>query len=174
MSISELRKDYTRQALREADMAADPIAQFRAWFDEALAAGLSEPNAMTLATATADGRPSARVVLLKGYDERGFVFYSNYTSRKGRELAENPWAALVFYWARLEGRTGQSLGSKALGITVVDAATGQPIGGGRAIGRFFARILSGFLCYLGYFWMLWDPQKQTWHDKLANSVVVKA
>jgi uncharacterized RDD family membrane protein YckC len=84
------------------------------------------------------------------------------------------FVAVLFYWARLEGRTGQSLGSKALGITVVDAATGQPIGGGRAIGRFFARILSGFLCYLGYFWMLWDPQKQTWHDKLANSVVVKA
>ena len=83
------------------------------------------------------------------------------------------FVATLVYWARLEGRTGQSLGSKALGIRVVDMATGQPIGGGRAIGRYFARILSSFLCGLGYFWMLWDPQKQTWHDKIVNSVVIK-
>jgi uncharacterized RDD family membrane protein YckC len=86
-------------------------------------------------------------------------------------------AALVgtlFYFARTEGRTGQSLGARALGIKVLDAATGQPIGGGRAVGRYFARILSAIPCYLGYFWMLWDPEKQTWHDKIVNSVVVKA
>ena len=88
--------------LSEADLAPDPFAQFQAWFDTALAAGLPEPNAMTLDTATPDGRPSARMVLIKGVDPRGFVFYTNYESRKGRELEANPWAALVFYWPELE------------------------------------------------------------------------
>ncbi|MBA2441709.1 MAG: pyridoxamine 5'-phosphate oxidase, partial [Rubrobacter sp.] len=88
--------------LTEAGAAREPIEQFRRWFEEALGAGLHEPNAMTLATATRDGRPAARVVLLKGYDERGFVFYTSYGGRKGRELSENPWAALVFYWGELE------------------------------------------------------------------------
>jgi pyridoxamine 5'-phosphate oxidase len=96
-----LRKDYAFHGLSEADLAADPIAQFRVWFDQAVAAGLREPNAMTLATATRDGRPSARMVLLKGIDA-GFVFYTNYEGRKAHDLAENPWAALVFYWAELE------------------------------------------------------------------------
>jgi pyridoxamine 5'-phosphate oxidase len=102
MSVADLRKEYTRRGLSEADAAADPIAQFQAWFDEALAAGLTEPNAMTLATVGADGRPSARVVLLKGFDARGFVFYTNYTSRKAGELEASGAAALVFYWAELE------------------------------------------------------------------------
>ena len=84
------------------DLASGPMDQFRRWFDEALAADLHEPNAMTVATATPDGRPSARVVLLKGFDERGFVFYTNYEGRKGRELGENPHAALTFYWGELE------------------------------------------------------------------------
>ena len=97
-----LRKEYTRAGLAESDVSPDPIEQFRRWFDDALAAGLREPNAMTLATATPDGRPSARVVLLKGFDERGFVFYTNYEGRKGEELEENPYCALVFYWAELE------------------------------------------------------------------------
>jgi len=88
--------------LHEADLQRDPIDQFRVWFDQALASGLPEPNAMTLATATLDGRPSARMVLIKGVDARGFVFYTNYESRKGRELAGNPYAALVFYWAEFE------------------------------------------------------------------------
>ena len=96
--------------LSEADVASDPFQQFARWFDEALAASVTEPSAMTLATATKEGRPSARVVLLKGFDEQGFVFYTNYRSRKGEEVAENPWATLVFYWAelkrqvRIEGR----------------------------------------------------------------------
>ncbi len=101
-SLSDLRKEYIRAGLDESDADADPIEQFRKWFDEALAADLHEPNAMTLATATPDGKPSARVVLLKGFDARGFVFYTNYEGRKGRELAENPRAALVFYWGELE------------------------------------------------------------------------
>ena len=100
--LQGLRREYTRAGLRETDLAPGPMDQFRRWFDEALAAGLHEPNAMTVATATADGRPSARVVLLKGFDERGFVFYTNYEGRKGRELGENPRAALIFYWGELE------------------------------------------------------------------------
>ena len=100
--VAGLRKEYTRAGLAESDVAPDPVEQFRRWFDETLAAGLHEPNAMTVATATADGRPSARVVLLKGFDERGFVFYTNYDGRKGRELDENPRVALLFYWGELE------------------------------------------------------------------------
>ena len=100
--LQRLRKEYTRAGLKESDANPDPIEQFRKWFDEALAAGFHEPNAMTLATATPDGRPSARVVLLKGFDAQGFVFYTNHESRKGRELEENPRCALVFYWGELE------------------------------------------------------------------------
>lgn len=100
--IAGLRLDYTRGGLSESELAADPIEQFKLWFSVALGAGLLEPNAMTLATATTDGRPSARVVLLKGFDARGFVFYSNYRSRKGEELEANPMAALVFFWPELE------------------------------------------------------------------------
>ena len=100
--LSDLRKEYTRAGLQESDVANDPVEQFRGWFEEALAADLHEPNAMTVATAMPDGRPSARVVLLKGFDGRGFVFYTNYEGRKGRELDENPRTALLFYWGELE------------------------------------------------------------------------
>jgi len=102
MSLADLRKDYSLSGLLEKDLARDPFRQFEKWFQEAEAAKLVEPNAMTLATATKDGRPSARTVLLKGIDGRGFVFYTNYESRKGRELAENPRASLVFPWIALE------------------------------------------------------------------------
>ena len=102
MDAASLRKEYTRAGLDEADMHPDPIVQFNAWFEETLAAGLHEPNAMIVATATANGRPSARTVLLKGYDERGFVFYTNYEGRKARELDANPACALLFYWGELE------------------------------------------------------------------------
>jgi pyridoxamine 5'-phosphate oxidase len=98
-SMAAMRRDYTeRGALLETDLAADWPAQFAAWFADATAFGLPEPNAMIVATASSDGRPSARTVLLKGYDVRGFVFYTNYTSRKGAEAAENPAASLVFPW----------------------------------------------------------------------------
>jgi pyridoxamine 5'-phosphate oxidase len=100
--VADLRNEYTRAGLIEADVDRDPIAQFRVWFGDALAADLHEPNAMTLATATPEGKPSARVVLLKGFDERGFVFFTNYEGRKGGELERNPYAALVFYWGELE------------------------------------------------------------------------
>ena len=102
MSIAALRREYMGESLNEADLAADPFTQFQHWFDEALRAEISTPNAMTLATAAADGSPSARIVLLKGIDHNGFVFYTNYQSRKGRELAANPRAALVFHWTDLE------------------------------------------------------------------------
>lgn len=100
--MAKLRRDYTRAGLSEEDLAGSPVEQFRIWLDDAFAAELNEPYAMTLATATGDGTPSARVVLLRGYDERGFVFYTNYDGRKGEELGANPKAALVFYWAELE------------------------------------------------------------------------
>jgi pyridoxamine 5'-phosphate oxidase len=97
-----MRSEYTRGTLTEADVDADPVVQFGRWFEQAEQAGLLEPTAMALATATPDGRPSARMVLLRGFDERGFCFYTNYESRKGAELAANPLAALVFWWGPLE------------------------------------------------------------------------
>lgn len=102
MSAPSMRKDYSRDVLNEAEVAPDPIHQFRRWFEDAVAADVLEPNAMTLATCTPDGRPSARIVLLRGYDERGFDFFSNYESRKGEELEANPAASLVFFWPGLE------------------------------------------------------------------------
>lgn len=102
MNLAELRKEYTQRGLSESEADADPIAQFTCWLREAAEAGLIEPNAMTLATIDPDGRPSARMVLLKGLDERGFVFFTNYESRKGQALAVNPAVALVFYWPELE------------------------------------------------------------------------
>lgn len=102
MSIADLRTDYRRATLDEGDVDADPIAQFTRWFDEAVRAQVVEPNAMCLATATPDAYPSARMVLLKGVDARGFVFYTDYRSRKGTELADNPCASLCFFWPELE------------------------------------------------------------------------
>ena len=100
--IAALRRNYAQQSLSEADVLPDPMAQFAAWFHEALQSQLTEPNAMTLATATAEGRPSARTVLLKGFDSQGFTFFTNYESRKGTEIANNPQAALLFTWLDLE------------------------------------------------------------------------
>jgi pyridoxamine 5'-phosphate oxidase len=102
VSIGDLRTDYQRHALDESHVDRDPIVQFTRWFDEAVTAKVNEPNAMCLATATADAYPSARMVLLKGVDARGFVFYTDYRSRKGAELSENPHAALCFFWPELE------------------------------------------------------------------------
>jgi len=96
--VDHLREDYRRGALERKDLLEDPIAQFNAWISAAIADKLSEPNAMTLATVDAEGRPNARIVLLKGFDEGGFVFYTNYDSQKGQELEANPYATLVFNW----------------------------------------------------------------------------
>lgn len=113
------RKEYEQATLDETTVARDPIRQFAAWYDEAVAAGVPEPEAMTLATATPAGRPSARVVLLRGFDARGFCFYTNYGSHKGRELTANPHAALTFHWPdlerqiRIEGRVEQTTAAES-------------------------------------------------------------
>ena len=102
MSLSHIRTDYAKDGLLEAHVAADPFTQFRLWLDQAIQAGIHEPTAMTLATCTPEGLPSAHIVLLKGFDQSGFTFFTNYESRKGREMAANPHAALVFFWPELE------------------------------------------------------------------------
>lgn len=102
MDLPDLRKSYERGELDEAVAEGDPLRQFARWLEEALGAGVPEPNAMTLATVGPEGRPSTRVVLIKGYDERGLVWYTNHNSRKGRELGAHPFAALQFHWVELE------------------------------------------------------------------------
>ncbi|HEY9751914.1 MAG TPA: pyridoxamine 5'-phosphate oxidase [Coleofasciculaceae cyanobacterium] len=117
--ISNLRLNYALKQLIETEVDPDPLKQFQSWFADAIAAELPEPNAMTLATATRSGIPAARMVLLKGVDEQGFVFYTNFTSRKGQELTDNPQAVLVFWWAalerqvRIEGRVERVDGAEA-------------------------------------------------------------
>ena len=113
------RKEYEQGALDEASVERDPFRQFAVWYDAAVAAGVPEPEAMTLATATPDGRPSGRIVLLRGFDARGFCFFTNYTSRKGRELEANPHAAVTFHWAvlerqvRIEGRVERTTAAES-------------------------------------------------------------
>jgi len=101
-SIADIRTDYMMHVLNETDVAADAFDQFTKWWEDAVKSEIDEVNAMTLATATKDGTPSARIVLLKGYDKNGFVFFTNYLSHKGKELAENPRACLLFFWKELE------------------------------------------------------------------------
>ncbi len=101
-SLADLRKTYARDSLSETDVQVDPIRQFEQWFAEAQAAQVPEPNAMSLATADREGRPSNRIVLIKGADARGFVFFTSYESTKGRNLAQNPFASLLFFWTELE------------------------------------------------------------------------
>ena len=102
MSVADLRQSYEKNVLLESTAHASPFDQFSSWFDEAVAAQVPEPNAMTLATVASNLRPSTRVVLIKGYDARGIVWYTNYDSQKGQELAGNPFAALQFHWVELE------------------------------------------------------------------------
>jgi len=101
-NIADIRQDYRLHSLDENDIDTDPVEQFARWWTDAINSEIFEVNALTLATSTKDGKPSARIVLLKGYDDRGFVFYTNYESHKGNELAENPYAALVFFWKEIE------------------------------------------------------------------------
>ena len=101
-SIANIRKDYRLQSLNENEVDANPINQFSIWWNEAISSSIDEVNAMTLATASIEGKPDARIVLLKGYDEKGFVFFTNYESRKALEMAANPFATLVFFWKELE------------------------------------------------------------------------
>ncbi|GAB3907324.1 pyridoxamine 5'-phosphate oxidase [Mucilaginibacter boryungensis] len=100
--LQNLRQDYSAATLTEKEVRQDPINQFDKWFNDAIAANVNEPNAMTLATATINGHPSARIVLLKGFNKEGFMFYTNYLSRKGKEIAKNPLASTVFFWPELE------------------------------------------------------------------------
>ena len=102
MSIAAIRRDYMRESLSEHQVEPDPFRQFDRWWEEAMKAEIDEVNAMTLATVSSDGKPTARIVLLKGYDDYGFVFFTNYESRKGMELLENPNASLLFFWKELE------------------------------------------------------------------------
>ncbi|TEA77487.1 pyridoxamine 5'-phosphate oxidase [Allopusillimonas ginsengisoli] len=102
MSVADIRQKYEKFELLESAIAKNPLDQFSLWLDQALQAGVPEPTAMTLATASPDGRPAARIVLLKGFDARGFVFFTNYLSRKGHELTDNPLASLLFFWPALE------------------------------------------------------------------------
>jgi pyridoxamine 5'-phosphate oxidase len=102
MSIADIRRDYMKEVLSENQVAQNPFRQFDLWWEEAMKADIDEVNAMTLATVSPDGKPSARIVLLKGYDDYGFVFFTNYESKKGKELYENPQATLLFFWKELE------------------------------------------------------------------------
>lgn len=102
MSIADLRKEYSQASLSESDVCPNPVDQFARWFEEAVKAAIPEPNAMSLATVGDDGRPSSRIVLIKGFDQQGFTWFTNYASRKGRELRANQRAALLFHWVELE------------------------------------------------------------------------
>jgi pyridoxamine 5'-phosphate oxidase len=119
VDASSLRKEYTRAGLDRADLDPNPIVQFQEWFEKVIDADLHEPNAMIVSTASTDGKPSARTVLLKGYDERGFVFYTNYEGRKANEIEANPMCALLFYWGelerqvRIEGRASRLSGDES-------------------------------------------------------------
>ena len=128
-SIAGLGREHKQEGLDESHLDPDPFVQFGAWLDAALDAGIELPNAMTLATAGRDALPSARMVLLKGFDERGFVFYTNYESRKGRQLDSNPNAALVFYWSSLERQVGITGG-----VLKVDRAEAEEYFNSRPLG----------------------------------------
>jgi len=121
MSIGEIRKDYLKSSLSENDVAIDPFTQFSKWWEEAINEHIEEVNAMTLATSTPEGFPSARIVLLKGFDQNGFVFFTNYTSRKGKEIEENPHVALLFFWKELERQVRIVGEIKKLDVAASDA-----------------------------------------------------
>ena len=136
MDASSLRKEYTSAGLDKADVDPDPLVQFHEWFEKVIDADLHEPNAMILATATAEGKPSARTVLLKGYDERGFIFYSNYEGRKAKEIDANPTCALLFYWGELERQVrieAVRVASPAKSPTPTSRAVREEAGSGRGL-----------------------------------------
>lgn len=127
--IADIRRDYKLQSLQEKDVADQPIAQFDRWWKDAIESELDEVNAMTLATADATGAPSARIVLLKGYDERGFVFFTNYNSKKGQDIAANPRVSLVFFWKELERQVNISGSIEKVSVAESDAYfQSRPVG----------------------------------------------
>ncbi len=196
MDVSDLRREYMRTGLAESDLAPEPMAQFRAWFEQATATQPLDPTAMTLATADRAGRPSARVVLLKGYDESGFVFFTNYRSRKASELEANPRAALLFHWpacdrqVRAEGAVGRIPAADSAAYFAsrpVPSQLGawasrqsQPIAGREALERRFAEVAERFAggpvptpgFWGGYRlrpdWMeFWQGRPSRLHDRLV-------
>ncbi|RPD40273.1 pyridoxamine 5'-phosphate oxidase [Chitinophaga barathri] len=127
--IADLRQDYRKATLNEKEVATGPVEQFSRWWQDVVQSELEEPNAMTLASSTADGKPSARIVLLKSFDENGFLFFTNYESRKGRELAENPYVTLLFFWKELERQVRiEGTVSKAPGNISDEYFNSRPIG----------------------------------------------
>jgi len=129
INIADIRKDYKLQTLNEADVLSNPIAQFTQWWNEAVNSQIDEVNAMTLATATKTGIPSVRIVLLKGYDENGFVFFTNYESKKGKQLTANEHAAILFFWKELERQVNISGTIKKISETDSDAYfNSRPVG----------------------------------------------
>ncbi len=128
-NLQNLRQDYRSAQLSENEVHSDPMQQFKKWFTDALDSQLYEPNVMTLATADSDSKPRARIVLLKGFDENGFVFFTNYESKKGQDLIENPQAALVFFWAELERQVRiEGVVSKVDAQVSADYFHSRPIG----------------------------------------------
>jgi pyridoxamine 5'-phosphate oxidase len=192
--IAHLRKSYERAELSEAAAHADPLDQFQQWFDEACQSEVPEPNAMTLATVGSNLRPSTRVVLIKGFDARGLVWYSNYHSRKGQELAGNPWAALQFHWVELErvvriegcvSRVSNAESDEYFASRPLDSRIGawaspqsQPIAGRTWLITEAARYGARFLLnpprpphWGGYrlepdCWEFWQGRKSRLHDRL--------
>jgi pyridoxamine 5'-phosphate oxidase len=193
--IASLRKSYERAELDESSAEPDPVAQFRRWLDEALASQLPEPNAMTLATVGTDGRPSTRVVLIKGFDAEGIVWYTNYDSRKGRELAHHPFAALQFHWVelervvRVEGRVDKTSAAESdayYATRPLDSRIGawaspqsQPIASRAMLVTGAARYAAKFMLHPprpphwgGYRlvpdrWEFWQGRKSRLHDRLC-------
>ncbi|MBC5765898.1 pyridoxamine 5'-phosphate oxidase [Ramlibacter albus] len=197
--ISQLRKSYERAELSEDASHADPLQQFAKWLQEAIAGQLPEPNAMTLATVGSDMRPSTRVVLIKGYDERGICWYTNYESRKGQQLAGNPYAALQFHWVelervvRIEGRvvkTSTEESDAYFATRPLDSRIGawaspqsQPISGRSVLVANAAKYSAQFMLnpprpphWGGYRlvpdrWEFWQGRKSRLHDRLRYSLV---
>jgi len=162
VNLADLRAEYSTVGLSRDELNDDPVAQFRAWFDQALASGIHEPNAMTLATAGRDGRPVARTVLLKQYDERGFVFFTNLESRKARHLAENPHAALLFPWVALERQI--LITGRVERVSVAEAAAyfvTRPVGSQLAA---WASPQSTVLSSRGLLEAKWDEMKRKFAD----------
>lgn len=157
-ALADLRKDYLHASLTESDLLADPVAQFSKWFEEALKAEVNEPNAMSVATVGADGKPSSRILLIKQFDARGFTWYTNYESEKGRQLDENPHAALLFFWrelerqVRIEGRVIKTMDaendqyfySRPLGsqLSAIASAQSAPIDSRAALEAKYAAVLA--------------------------------
>ncbi|ACB35187.1 pyridoxamine 5'-phosphate oxidase [Leptothrix cholodnii SP-6] len=197
--IADLRKSYESGELDEAFAADTPLLQFDTWLQQALSAGLPEPNAMTVATVSADGRPSTRVVLIKGYDSRGIVWYTNYKSRKGQELAGNPFAALQFHWVtqervvRIEGRVEKTSAEESdayYDSRPLDSRLGawaspqsQPIGSRAVLVANAARTAAQYGLHPprpphwgGYRlvpdrWEFWQGRKSRLHDRLVYRLV---